>query len=353
MLWFEDFESYEDGLDPNSPVYSSTALRAPQNIWPGFMTTYVFATNDAGNTGTDNSILREGRYALTKHGISANQSDPLDWPRLWFTNDHTTSDPATGRMFLVNGRDRVDTLYRQTIDNVCDNMKLYFAFWVRGCDARLRWNIHSSNDNRVLKTFILPKLMPTNQWRQDYNKDVAAWQQFGFEFDVPPGVTSIWFELYDDEISKDGNDFAIDDISVHLCSNPVTASIQSTNSLSTTVCLNSPPQIILEASYTDNNTLTNNGTELEWCWLVNDDGSRLNDPTAWQPVTGMWNKAAAGVKSLNEQLIVTTSTAKRRYYRFAVTNKFYPNYNCYAMSDIITVTSKSCFIKINPHIRYK
>jgi hypothetical protein len=323
LLWKEDFDGYEDGLNPLSPPYSLQAKL------PNGMTTYNFANTDAGNSTTANSILKEGNYALVKYGVSAGQSSPLDWPKQRFKNDHTTADPATGRMLLVNGRGSVDTLYRQTIAPVCEDMTLYFSFWVRGCDAKLKWTVRSSTDNSILAVFVMDSLMQSSNF-----DDAVPWKQYGFPFKVPTGVNSVWFDVYNDCLLTGGNDFAIDDIEVHLCTDAV--QVLAPSSADTTICTGN--SLTLKAGYNDSGNFTANGNQLVSCWYVNTDGSRLNDPAAWTVIPGTVATEASGITSIVKSHVIPPFTAANTcWYRFAVASSAGAGYNCQAMSAIIRV----------------
>jgi hypothetical protein len=188
LVWKEDFDSYDNGLTPSSAAYSSVSL-------PAGYTTYAFGTTDA-------QLVKEGYYSLIKRGTGS-------WMLTAFNDDHTSPDNnQTGRMFAANGKGTPDKVYEQTVSGLTPGAPCYFSFWIKANDTKLLWTVYSATDNTVLATFNLPPLT---------NLAEGVWKSYGFDFIVPPDVTTIYFTIYNNDDILNGNDFCIDDIEVRKC----------------------------------------------------------------------------------------------------------------------------------------
>jgi hypothetical protein len=304
VIWKEDFDNYDDGLNPASPSYSTEALAAG-------MTTYNFYSAP---------VSVEGAYALTKD--AGNPADPSLAYLQNFRDDHThPNNPDKGRFFMINGAGTHDQLYKQTVNGLCKDTKLYFSFWAKGFDALLKWRIFSSDDNSTLATFVLSELPNASQ--------PPSWKQYGFTFSVPEGVSSVYFDIFNDCIKLGGNDFAIDDIEVRFCIPGVT--LAQPTETDTTLCEGNGFE--LEGSYTDDGTFGNN---LVYRWEHNSTAD-FNNPANWMPITGTEGASNTGSAS-SVYTVNSAAVSHSGYYRLAIANAAnINNYSCRAMSDIVSV----------------
>ena len=317
LIWKEDFDHYDDGLNTTSPVFSRDSLAAG-------MTTYAFAQSDANVS--EPTLYREGTYALIKLGLNY-------WPGNIFTDDHTSpGNNNLGRFFIANGKGTVDKVYTQTISNLCPGTTLYLSFWMRGTDAIIRWNIHSASDSSTLASFLVPALP---------SQTTGAWLQYGFKFTVPDNVDSVYFDLYNYCIAPSGNDFAIDDIEVRLCVSPVIALVNG--SKSETVCYGDTLSFTVDP-YTDDGILVvSNSAVLEGFWIKSSTGD-LNKDSDWSIISGTTVRGTAGGRTLTipeyREILLTDSTM---YYRFVVmkaNSGSGSNISCRAISDMLTVEGR-------------
>ena len=285
LIWKEDFDHYGDGLNPASPILSTVPL-------PAGMTTYIF--------GVPNVVGGEGRYALPKY-ISGAWTFPLD--------DHTSpTDRTIGRSFVANGRSTPDRVYQQTIDGLCVSSKIYFSFWLEQSGTKLKFTVYASNDSSVLASFYLPSLIEN------------TWRHYGFFISVPPGVNSIYFDIWNYETSGGGNDFVLDDIEIRLCSPPVT--ITAPWGLDTSRCSGS--SLTMSGTYTDDGTF---GDTLTYRW----EHSKTNaDTSTWTAVSSDSTK----ISPINAtHFIPVMNAADTGYYRLVVSKPTLINMpNCRAVS---------------------
>ncbi|MDR1337102.1 MAG: hypothetical protein LBK22_09760, partial [Tannerella sp.] len=306
VIFREDFDGYDNGTDPASPVYSNVPLAAG-------MTTYNFATTDVNNNPV--SVYQGGYYGLPKRGMNL-------WVATYFTDDHTwPGDNTRGRFFMINGANTFDRLYRQSINGLCDGRELYFSFWAKGCHALLKWTIRSSADNSVLAVFNQSAL----------SGGCAAgtpWLHYGFRFTVPAGVDAVDFDVYNYCLELGGNDFAIDDIEVRFCAPPVTL-LPAPFRTDTTV--RAGTSFTFDGEYIDAGTF---GPSLAYRWEYNATGE-VNNPLAWTPIAETEGAVTAGIIN-SSYTLPNVSKTDTGYYRLAVADAAHIDaYNCRAMSDIV------------------
>ena len=217
LLFREDF----GGNDPSDPAVSS------QNV-PGMSSQYYNSGNSLGS----------GHYTVRKEGWS----NGIQWHR---QDDHTyPNDKTRGYLLEVDGIGGAEPFYSTTIDGLCAGSKLTFSAYVVNVHyagqldyfggsyvyPRMKFVLKDPTTGSVLAEKSTGDIQP--DWRYGtpetwkYARDnalSAEWQLMGMNFTVPEGVESIQMFIYNDvERNGSGNDFALDDIEIHLCAPPVT-----------------------------------------------------------------------------------------------------------------------------------
>ena len=213
LLFREDF----GGNDPSDPAVSS------QNV-PGMSSQY----HNAGPSGPGS-----GRYTVRKEGWA----NGIQWHR---QDDHTyPNDKTRGYLLEVDGKGGAEPFYSKTIDGLCAGSKLTFSAYVVNVHyagqldyfggsyvyPRMKFVLKDPTTGSVLAEKSTGDIQP--DWRYGtpetwkYARDnvlSAEWQLMGMNFTVPEGVESIQMFIYNDvERNGSGNDFALDDIEIHLC----------------------------------------------------------------------------------------------------------------------------------------
>ncbi|MDR2064592.1 MAG: Ig-like domain-containing protein, partial [Prevotellaceae bacterium] len=307
LLFREDF----GGNSTVAPRVSSTGL-------PAKVTEYNFKNTDK---------LKPNDYALVKYvdNVAANYS----WQQKF--SDHTNlNDLKRGYMFLVDADDNPGKFYETKITGLCDNIrKLYFSVWVANVipannttakqDPRLKFDLYDSNNNLV-GTYTTPKV-PRDA------KGSVKWRNYGLTFN-PNGRSSLILKIYNNEKGSNGNDFAIDDIEIHLC----VPSININTPLSDTVCFGS--SYTFNASYTDDGTY---GNLLTYRW----EYSAVDDTQAtWTTV----KEGTANSSTLNTSFTLNNIAVEDEgYYRLLVANSATIDYaNCRNVS-------KSTYLHVKTH----
>ena len=270
LLFREDF----GGNDPSDPAVSSQSV-------PGMSSQYYNSGNSLGS----------GHYTVRKEGWS----NGIQWHR---QDDHTYPDDKTrGYLLEVDGIGGAEPFYSTTIDGLCAGSKLTFSAYVVNVHyagqldyfggsyvyPRLKFVLKDPTTGSVLAEKPTGDIQP--DWRYGtpetwkYARDnvlSAEWQLIGMNFTVPEGVESIQMFIYNDvERNGSGNDFALDDIEIHLCL--------------------PKPEIIGEPEVCENYAnnlsaaITNDGTmaePLEYKWW------HSMDSITWTEMAGMTNTLA-------------------------------------------------------------
>ncbi|WP_037360402.1 gliding motility-associated C-terminal domain-containing protein [Asinibacterium sp. OR53] len=240
-----------------APVYKqdfsfASKSSSKSQVPPGFITNYNFGTDNNGS-------LNDGYYIVTPRIENGGHAD-------WTTGgDHTGN--TNGNMLLINaGRPSagpVDLIFSQQVNNLCPGSVYSFSAWLVNVNtnsktvpicgpfgssgtipAKVTFNIKNTSGT-VLQTYTTPDLPLTATPAGPPN-----WQQYGFQFTLPAGTTSLVLEMRDawgGQLNYCGNDLAVDDILFSACTPTVTTSINSATSAS--VCPGS--------SITVNSALTN------------------------------------------------------------------------------------------------
>ncbi|GAA4087397.1 hypothetical protein GCM10022392_05540 [Mucilaginibacter panaciglaebae] len=169
----------------------------------------------------------DGAYAL----VNNTNGCYSDWHTV--TQDHT-GDP-NGLFMLVNASTLNRDFYVQQIDGLCAGTTYQFSAWM------LNMVKTTAADPNV--TFIIEKTDGTliSSFNSNIPKTATpAWQQYGFTFALPTGVSSVVIRLHNNAPGGLGSGLALDDITFRPMGPPITVSIQGVSGSATTVCQGSP-----------------------------------------------------------------------------------------------------------------
>jgi len=195
-----------------------------ETLVPGASSTNLTFVAVSGNPATP--IPLDGQYTITNN-IPANSN--------WFLGspDHTPGD-VNGYMLFENAGMTPGEFFRQTVTGLCSSTKYEFAAWIANADnpaaapgllnPDLTFIVQTA-DGTVLDTYNSGPVPQTA---------VFTWQQYGFFFTLPAGVSSVIVRIIDNNpggTAQPGNDFAIDDITFRPCGPLTTASFSSTSSI--------------------------------------------------------------------------------------------------------------------------
>ncbi len=208
------------------------------------------STAPAGSTNYNfGSVGSDGNYVLTPLVDNANKND---WTK---GGDHTGN--TNGNMFLVNAGGGKSIFFTQVVTGLCPGSSFNFSAWIANvntsktqavCGAGLVYpkvifNIKDLSGNVLgtITTDSLP-LSPDN--------GPANWNQYGFQFSLPSGITSLELEMVDFHGggAACGNDLALDDILFSVCTPQTLIGLTTPSS----ICAGSNTQInssILNSPY--------------------------------------------------------------------------------------------------------
>ena len=231
LLFREDF----GGNDPNDPRVSTTPVSGM---------TYVQATTDRpGNMGS-------GRYLVTKSGYcngdttgwSLPGADRATYRSQWYIqDDHTYPNDYTRGYFLeIDGSGGTQQFYQTEISGLCEGIELTFSAYVANVFTWFQYDWYTKNRGPVVAPclkFVLTNPQTGQKLAEQNTQEIpfddalpaltdwqysSAWHLVGMNFTVPVGVDAIRLSIYNNVTNGNGNDFAIDDIEIHLCMTPDT-----------------------------------------------------------------------------------------------------------------------------------
>lgn len=170
-------------------------------------------------SGTATAPVPINKYTITDN---AQTGDPANWISL---TDHTGG--VNGRMMVLNADALTGIMYKGTIATVCSGQQYSLSFWSAFignssyqtlCDGfggfkypKLLMRVRDASTGLII----------TETTTNDITN--TSWLQYGMKWVMPPGYTSVIFELINAGPGGCGNDLALDDIKFGLCSpTPIT-----------------------------------------------------------------------------------------------------------------------------------
>jgi len=182
-------KTFGSGSNPGAPLLAAS-------------TNYQYVSTDCPNAGI---------YTVrnNKAGSFGNS-----WHNL--NSDHT-GDPG-GYFMLVNASVQPGAFYLDTVTGLCSGTTFEFAAWVANV---LRTSACGGNGITPNLSFSIERTDGTVI--QTYNTGSIAtlaspvWQQYGFFFTTPVGVTTVVLRIVNNAPGGCGNELALDDIKFRTC----------------------------------------------------------------------------------------------------------------------------------------
>ena len=319
LLFKEDF----GGNDPNDPRISTMPI-------PGM--TYNQLTDDSFGS------MRSGSYLITKSGYcngdttinNAPQNRRSQWH---LQDDHTyPNDNTRGYFMEIDGKGDNAAFYTTTIDGLCAGSDLSFMAYVanvmtwgqyvgspgRYAYPRLLFRLTDPSNGAALGLYDTGEIPFDSTFINDYScwKESSKWHQVGMNFTVPEGLSSVTLTIYNNAVGSIGNDFAIDDIEIRLCLEPIT--VEGVNP----TCRKSP--LTLKANYENFGILET--PEYQWEFSA--------DSTTWTVLQTGEDKTYS---------IDTVHRADEGWYRVVVANSGQTSMpNCRAESEPFRLNTVYC-----------
>ena len=230
LLFREDF----GGNDPNDPRVSQTPVPS--------MTYNQLMTDEWPSMQTGSYIITKSGYC---NGDTTQANQPQNRRSQWhLQGDHTYPNDMTRGYFMeVDGKGDNAAFYSLMIDGLCSGSDLSFVAYVanvmtwvqyentpgRYAYPRLLFRLTDPTNNAELGVYDTGEIPFDSTFLNDYScwQQSSEWHQVGMNFTVPDGLSSVKLTIYNNSRGSTGNDFAIDDIEVRLCMEPI--SISSAN----------------------------------------------------------------------------------------------------------------------------
>ena len=318
LLFREEF----GGNKPEDPAISMASV---QGMDPSY--------HNSGN------VLGSGNYTLRKEGWH----NGIQWH---WQDDHTYfGDKTRGYLLEVDGVGGAKPFYSKTIEGLCAGTQLTFSAYIVNVHyagqldyfgnsyvyPRMKFVLKDPETGAVLASKSTGDIQPDwrygtpDTWKYARENQLSAeWQLFGMNFTVPDGVESIQMFIYNDVARNgSGNDFALDDIEIHLCAPPVTIDGE------TEICADSSG--ILTANFTNDGTF-HEPLAYKW-WFSSDSLTWIEKPdfngekvifNAVQPSDSGWYRVAvSGIDNIESP-------------------------NCRAMSEPFLLSVKNCAPPVIP-----
>ena len=149
-------------------------------------------------------------------------------------SDHTGN--PNGYFMLINASYQPSQFFVQTVTGLCPGTTYQFAAWVLNLASHtgqilpnITFSIEST-DGTILDSTQTGNVPVTNP---------AKWNQYGFYFTTPPGVSTVILRMNNNAPGGIGNDLALDDITFRPAGPAMTVAVNGQNRDSVTVCAGS------------------------------------------------------------------------------------------------------------------
>ncbi|MEO8404601.1 MAG: gliding motility-associated C-terminal domain-containing protein [Chitinophagaceae bacterium] len=218
-----------------------------------------------------NDCPNDGFYTVRSNTSNCFSSS---WHNL--ASDHT-GDP-NGYFMLVNASFQPGVFYLDTVKNLCTGTTYEFAAWIAnvlkssacnssGIQPNLTFSIEGT-DGTILQTYNTGNIP---------NLGAPSWQQFGFFFATPVGISDIVLRIVNNSPGGCGNDLALDDITFRPCGPQITTEIVGNPATEITICEGT------NHSFTLGGSLSMGFVNPELRWQKSVDGG------PWTDITGSPN----------------------------------------------------------------
>ena len=170
-----------------------------------------FDTAAALPAGTTNLTYQSNDCPVDGYYTIA-QKTSICFSDTWHTLTDHTKDSAANFM-LINASFAPSDFYLQTINGLCTGTTFQFGAWIANmCNFAnsIKPNVTftiEKTDGTVLSTY------NTGDIPVDFNSaDTGVWKQYGFNFTMPVGVSTVVLRMKNNAPGGIGNDLALDDI---------------------------------------------------------------------------------------------------------------------------------------------
>jgi gliding motility-associated-like protein len=236
--------TFGSGGNPGPPLLAAT-------------TTYQYAYTECPN---------DGSYTVVNSTSGC-------FGKTWQTvRDHTGN--TNGYFMLINASFQPSDFYLDTVKGLCPSTTFEFASWI------LNMLVPSAcSDTGIVPNITFSIETTTGAVLQSYNTgnipstSSATWNQYGFYFKTPAGITDVVLRMRNNAPGGCGNDLALDDITFRPCGPLVTASVSGNNGATKISLCESDPTVLLFNSVVSAGYIS---PAFQW-QLSTDSGATWND----------------------------------------------------------------------------
>ncbi|MDL2322969.1 hypothetical protein LJC52_03185 [Bacteroidales bacterium OttesenSCG-928-A17] len=224
-MYLQDFGGNRES-DPQFLNANQIPSDAAQNVYDAIEgSTYRYKS--ALSSGASLPYLDEGDYFLTK----VTEGHGGGWTNLH--GDHTSESTTTGYMMQVNAGSEPGVFFDYNIGDLCAGAPLIFTAWVKNTLLNVNatdpidlifevYEVIDGATGKLLGRYNTapipgPGNMSTTNWN---NFNGNAWKMYGFTFQLSEETSMVRLKILNNGPGSMGNDFALDDVSVRLCTQP-------------------------------------------------------------------------------------------------------------------------------------
>lgn len=258
----------------------------PGQALPSASTSYPFVNNDCPIDG--NYTIRNN----TTNCFSGTWHD--------LTTDHTGD--VNGYFMLVNASVLPGAFYLDTVRGLCAGTTFEFAAWVVNV---LKQSACGGNGIRPNLTFTIERT--DGIVIQTYNSgDIPSlasptWQQYGFFFTTPAGITDVVLRIVNNAPGGCGNDLALDDITFRPCGPSINSGINGTSNSNLTFCEGTATNIVFSS------TISTGYTNPVFQWQESINGGAFSDISGATLVSYTKNFGGVGSGNYRYRMVVAES----------------------------------------------
>ncbi|MGH2643168.1 MAG: gliding motility-associated C-terminal domain-containing protein, partial [Chitinophagaceae bacterium] len=206
VLYKQDFGGNASSPDIGPPLSDS-------------VTSYIYTT------GT----IVDGDYSIRK-------TVPNTFPHWLSGTDHS----GNGYMMVINASYDPGLFYQTRIDGLCQGSSFYFSAWIANLlragssdplDPNIEFVIRNVVDSSIIAEYTTGTLP---------RYSTLTWTQYGINFNLPAGQSSVLLQMFNHQTGGDGNDLVLDDITFSLCGPAIQISTTGVYQNTQDVCEGNP-----------------------------------------------------------------------------------------------------------------
>ena len=288
------------------PIINKTfgAGTNPGNPLAAASTTYQYVSTDCPNDG----------YYTVRNNTSACFAD--SWHSI--AADHTGD--GSGYFMLVNASMQPGAFYVDTVRGLCSGTTFEFATWIMNVLKTTACNPSPIMPNLTFSIERMDGTLIQNYSTGDIPSQAnPTWQQFGFFFNTPVGISDIVLRIVNNAPGGCGNDLALDDITFRPCGPQLTPAITGFPVNTDTLCEGSA------ASYTFTCAVSPGFSNPSFQWQQSFNGAPYTD------ITGATNT------TLVQNFLTTVATGTYTFRLSAAEAGNMSSALCRVVSTLITI----------------